>query len=178
MTNAVQGWWSSTDGDTLLQGDLPNGCLVPLIPATFGRPEAASNPLDVQQRNCLILTHSCDLANSKAALVALCPVFALAEIEQANPAFARKGMWELVRQGRIEGFHMLASPADPSDNQACLAVDFRQLFSLPLGYLKNHAAGLGPRWRLQSPYLEHLSQAFARFFMRVGLPSTIPPFKK
>jgi len=29
---------------------------------------------------------------------------------------------------------------------------------------------------LRSPYLEHFSQAFARFFMRVGLPTAIPPF--
>ena len=28
------------------------------------------------------------------------------------------------------------------------------------------------------PIREHLSQAFARFFMRVGLPFNIPPFKK
>ncbi len=33
---------------------------------------------------------------------------------------------------------------------------------------------LGPRWRLDSPSLEQFSQAFARFFMRVGLPRTIP----
>ena len=31
--------------------------------------------------------------------------------------------------------------------------------------------------RLLPPYGEHLSQAFARFFMRVGLPVDIPPFK-
>ena len=35
----------------------------------------------------------------------------------------------------------------------------------------------GLRWRLQSPFREHFSQAFARFFMRVGLPAAIPPFK-
>jgi hypothetical protein len=29
---------------------------------------------------------------------------------------------------------------------------------------------------LLPPYREHLSQAFARFFMRVGLPVDIPPF--
>jgi len=28
------------------------------------------------------------------------------------------------------------------------------------------------------PYREHLSQAFARYFMRVGLPQDITPFKK
>jgi hypothetical protein len=55
-------------------------------------------------------------------------------------------------------------------------VDFREIYSLPFDYLVSRAAQLGPRWRLRSPYLEHFSQAFARFFMRVGLPSTIPPF--
>jgi hypothetical protein len=58
-----------------------------------------------------------------------------------------------------------------------LVVDFRQIISLPFAYLSRHAEQLGPRWRLQSPYLEHFSQAFARFFMRVGLPSALPPFR-
>jgi hypothetical protein len=30
---------------------------------------------------------------------------------------------------------------------------------------------------LRSPYLEHFSQTFARYFMRVGLPSDIPSYK-
>lgn len=34
------------------------------------------------------------------------------------------------------------------------------------------------RLSLMSPYKEHLSQAFARFFMRVGLPIDISEFKK
>ena len=58
-----------------------------------------------------------------------------------------------------------------------LVVDFREIFSLPIDYLKDHAVRLGPRWRLKSPFLEHFSQAFARFFMRVGLPSSIPEFR-
>jgi hypothetical protein len=49
--------------------------------------------------------------------------------------------------------------------------------SLPVAYLANHAGQQGDRWRLQSPYLEHFSQAFARFFMRVGLPVQIPEYK-
>lgn len=50
------------------------------------------------------------------------------------------------------------------------------IVSLPHAYLSRHAAGLGRRWRLQPPFLEHYSQAFARFFMRVGLPSAIPKY--
>jgi hypothetical protein len=57
-----------------------------------------------------------------------------------------------------------------------LVVDFREIYSLPFDYLAERTNLLGRRWRLRSPYLEHFSQAFARFFMRVGLPSTIPPF--
>jgi hypothetical protein len=83
-----------------------------------------------------------------------------------------------VRQGRVEGLHLLASQIDPSNNRSCLVADFREIYSLPIEYLKQHAESLGPRWRLQPPYLEHFSQAFARFFMRVGLPASIPPFKK
>jgi hypothetical protein len=48
-------------------------------------------------------------------------------------------------------------------------VDFRNVFSLPFDFLKSYCAE-GERLRLLPPYREHLSQAFARFFMRVGLP--------
>jgi hypothetical protein len=48
---------------------------------------------------------------------------------------------------------------------------------VPYAYLTQHAESLGLRWRLESPFLEHFSQAFARFFMRVGLPSAIAPFR-
>jgi hypothetical protein len=32
-----------------------------------------------------------------------------------------------------------------------------------------------PRLRLRPPYVEYLSQAFARHFMRVGLPQPVTP---
>ncbi len=63
------------------------------------------------------------------------------------------------------------------NNRLALVVDFGEIYSLPVAYLANHAGQQGDRWRLQSPYLEHFSQAFARFFMRVGLPVQIPEYK-
>jgi hypothetical protein len=48
---------------------------------------------------------------------------------------------------------------------------------LPFPFLSSLAAANGKRLRLLPPYREHLSQAFARFFMRVGLPTDIPKFK-
>src|SRR5207302_10047442 len=89
-----------------------------------------------EERDCVVLTQSCDLANDKAPLVALCPVFSLPDFEAVNKAFAQKGVWERVRQGRVEGLHLLASPTEPSHNRACLVVDFRQIYSLPVGYFR------------------------------------------
>ena len=125
----------------------------------------------------IVLTQSCDLEQQKVRLVATCLLYALAEFEATNPAFAKKGRWNEVLRGRVEGLDLLASPTTPADNRAALVVDFREIYSLPFDYLTAQAASLGERWRLRSPFLEHFSQAFARFFMRVGLPSTIPQFR-
>jgi len=57
-------------------------------------------------------------------------------------------------------------------------VDFHRLFTLPKAFVSWFAASSGPRLRLRSPYREHLAQAFARYFMRVGLPNEARAFEK
>jgi len=52
-------------------------------------------------------------------------------------------------------------------------VDFHRIYSLPKNYLRKIAQEKEVRLRLLPPYREHLSQAFARYFMRVGLPVDI-----
>jgi hypothetical protein len=53
-------------------------------------------------------------------------------------------------------------------------VDFHEVLSLPVGFLTSWVRASGaPRLRLRPPYREHVSQSFARFFMRVGLPIDI-----
>lgn len=170
-------FWVSTTGPALAQGDFLRDCLVPVFGSEV-RPDAQA-PVDVQvcQANLIIVTQSCDLENNKARFVALCPIYSLDEFAAINPRFSRKNERDEIRKGRHEGLHMLGSPTNPSNNLEALIVDFRQIHSLPFSTLSEHAASAGTRNRLQSPYLEHFSQAFARFFMRVGLPSTIPPFK-
>lgn len=59
---------------------------------------------------------------------------------------------------------------------AALVVNFREIYSLSYEYILKHSTDIDCRWRLKSPYLEHFSQAFARLFMQVGLPSSIPRF--
>ena len=55
-------------------------------------------------------------------------------------------------------------------------VEFKNPFSVDREYLENLICNQ-KRIRLKSPYKEHLSQAFAKFFMRVGLPVDIPSFR-
>jgi hypothetical protein len=107
----------------------------------------------------------------------MCPAHTLDEFETINPKFKNRERWEAVRKGRVEGLHLLGSLDDPNNNRGSLVVDFGQIFSLPPAYLEKKAEEAGERLRLDSPYLEHFSQAFARYFMRVGLPSQIPAFK-
>jgi len=77
----------------------------------------------------------------------------------------------------VPGFHLLAASAVPGMEREVRVVDFRRLHSLPVSFVRRRAENAGARLRLLPPYREHLSQAFARFFMRVGLPVDIPPFR-
>ena len=168
-------WWSGVQGSELAQGDYLPRCLVPFFTPDYGTKNATEDVL-VKEYNCIVVTQSCDLEQHKAPLVALCPIYHISEYQKVNPKFSAKGIWEQARRGRFDGLHMVASQDDPMDNQTSLVVDFREVYSLPFEYLSQHAFSLGRRLRLQPPYLEHFSQAFARFFMRVGLPSSIPRF--
>ena len=169
-------FWSKAVGAMLAQGDFLPECHVPEFGEGFGR-QGGEEELAVRETDLIVVTQSCDLENEKVPLVALCPIHSLDAFEEANPTYKGKGRWESVRQGRVAGLHMLASPEAPNDNRAALIVDFGQIHSLPPAYVKRRATELGARWRLESPFLEHFSQALARYFMRVGLPSSIPAFK-
>ena len=60
--------------------------------------------------------------------------------------------------------------SDSREDYYC--VSFHHIFSVPKNYLKALISDK-ERYRLLSPYKEHLAQSFARYFMRVGLPSNI-----
>jgi hypothetical protein len=52
-------------------------------------------------------------------------------------------------------------------------VDFKNVYGIHFDFLLDLIRQPSPRIRLLPPYREHLSQAFARYFMRVGLPLDI-----
>ena len=171
-------WWASVSGRGLSQGDLLPDCRVPiLIDSPIARADGEALQAEVKQARLIVVSQTCDLEHGKLEFVALCQIHTLDEFEAVNPAVREKGRWEKIRRGTEPGLHLIASPTAPGNNRAAYVVDFGHIVSIPTEYLRQHASSLGDRWRLDSPYLEHFSQAFARFFMRVGLPSSIPPYK-
>jgi hypothetical protein len=90
--------------------------------------------------------------------------------------FRSKRGREDLRRGNTPGYHLLNRCfllGQESDFQVC---DFRAIFGVRLIAIKDLAAQQSPRLRLLPPYREHLAQAFARFFMRIGLPVDVPSF--
>ena len=136
----------------------------------------------------IVMTQACDLEQDKAQYVILCPHYSIdlykdqwessmRERQQEPSSKAWKSYIEDIRQGKIWNLSMLNSYEDGSQQMDIRIVDFREIFSLPRRFLENWLQSQDKRIRLLPPYREHLSQAFARFFMRVGLPIDIQRFK-
>ncbi|MHA1727346.1 MAG: hypothetical protein ACTSWY_01280 [Promethearchaeota archaeon] len=158
----------------LSQGDFIHSC--PIIePIKDLDKEVIS--ANYTEYNVLIMSQSCDLINKKLELVLVCPFWELSEIEKKYPWFASNRNKEKLRRGNQPNYHLLNKCKLQKFKSDFLIVDFRSVFSVPYDILIDYVNKADERLRLLSPYKEHLSQAFARFFMRVGLPINIKKFK-
>ncbi len=92
--------------------------------------------------------------------------------------FKEPGPREEMRRGYLARYHMLAASKVGGLERPLSVVDFTSVHALPLQFLKDLLAEADQRLQLISPYTEHLSQAFAHFFMRVALPEEIAKFEK
>ena len=101
----IEPFWVNGSEPTLRQGDLLQACLVPIPGLGSGAEEGPTEGTAIEY-DLIVLTQSCDLEQRKVRLVATCPIFPLYEFEAVNPAFARKGRWNDVLKGRIEGLHL------------------------------------------------------------------------
>lgn len=179
-----QGWYETTEGPTLLQGDLLLKCpaVVPESPLRWPLPPAPQPDVRIRFFNMVVMTQSCDLANNKNTEVLLAQVASWADVvrlesEAGNEAVKGSKFRKLLVEGNIPSLALLHK-RDQEPKLSWSVVDFRHLYVLPANFVAQFAASLGPRLRLRSPYREHLAQAFARYFMRVGLPHDAKAFEK
>jgi hypothetical protein len=173
-------WYELVSGRDLEQGDILLGCPVFLIPPEAIR-EPGEHPITIQHQNVIIMSQSCDLAirgdgRCGAEDVILATLYFRRELEK-DRRFGKKAGWEDARKGKFPRYHVLnqCEIADPKIDY--MLVDLGRVFTLSVDVVRDFAATDDKkRVRLLPPYREHLSQAFARFFMRVGLPVDIPRF--
>ena len=175
-------WYCLVNSDELEQGDILEYCPVfaPPLDLTLDSLEDGEADFTWEKRDVIIMSQSCDLVKGREKVkeVLLCTVWNRSELaELPGGDLSVKAGMEQVRKGRLAGLQML-NKCELSDTERDFrVVDFRRTYTLPLDFCREFARKSENRIRLLSPYREHLSQGFARFFMRVGLPTDIPPFK-
>lgn len=168
-------WYTIVDDkEPLQQGDFIDSCPVVIPSAAI---ESVKVSAEVIEYDIAIMSQSCDLEQRKIDLVLVCPVWPLSKFGERSDFFKSRRGKETLRRGNVPGYHLLNRCEIDGFEKDYLIVDFRSVYSVPFDFIRNLARTRGKRLRLMSPYREHLSQAFARFFMRVGLPVDIPPFK-
>lgn len=185
-------WYELVVGRTLEQGDILRNCLAPIPPRTAdpGRlvaapgpdpavapaPPAAPEPGDIYDR-VIVLSQSCDLVQGDIARVMVCPVYTLNEWIDSTGGNReqRKSRKANLKSGRVIAHHLLNLCTLEGFGAPHLVADFGDAFSIPVHYAVE-LAGVAQRVRLLPPYREQLSQMFARFYMRVGLPIEVDPF--
>jgi hypothetical protein len=178
-------WYGIVDGEVLEQGDFINQCpvFIPEYPSVPQHPTLAQETTEYeihgewQEYDVVVMSQTCDLVNSKLKVVIVCPHWSLNELGEHNPDFLLSKTQEEIRRGYRPGYHMLNLCDIEEKQHEIQVVDLLTVYSIPSSFIKQLAKAQGKRVRLLSPYKEHLSQAFARVFMRVGLPQDIPSFR-
>ena len=167
-------WYSSENSEEILQGDILDSCPIYIVPSDLAVERLDNAEFNVEERDVIIMTQSCDLESNKVAEVLLCPVWKKSEFSSGHLS-TDKGL-EDVRRGNLPAYHLLHECEIVGLECEFRIVDFRHIYSMPLGFVREFARNAGDRVRLLPPYREHLAQSFARYFMRVGLPVNIPAF--
>lgn len=182
-------WYEKIEAPAkLTQGDIIHDC--PLVSwkaeglQLSGREEAEvlRGMTHTIKADTVVMTQACDLEHGKVRNVVLCPHSSLTEYREAwkatmeskrqNPSNkAWRSHCEDIRDGFVWNLAILNAGGTGTIETEHRVVDFHEIFTAPRDFLESLLEQRGqPRLRLLPPYREHLSQAFARFFMRVGLP--------
>jgi hypothetical protein len=166
---------------SLLQGDILREFPVATIPEIpWPLPADYKPDVRLELYDVVVLTQSCDLSQDKNKAVLLAAVDTYEKLVQSadgkhQQTLKSSDFRKALVAGNVPGYSLLNKregiPAMPWS-----IASFRALFAAPTKFVSAFAISQSPRLRLRSPYREHLSQAFARYFMRVGLPHDVKAF--
>jgi len=140
-------------------------------------------PATLETYNVVIMTQSCDLPTLQVNdRVILCPRYVLSEAtNHEGKSYNSKDYWNKLIRGTLVSAHLTNKCQIQGHEFDYQIIDLQRIFSVPLSSVQRVATQQVGRIRLLPPYREHLAQAFARQFMRVGLPIDLPqdyPYQK
>jgi hypothetical protein len=133
----------------------------------------------------IVMTQACDLEQDKVADVVLCPCRKLSAYKKTWEAAqnakhqtpspkAWAALCKTIRDGFIWNLFLMDLMQEGEVTCEHQIVDFQHIHTVPRVFLDALLLEReAKRLRLLSPYREHLSQSFARYFMRVGLPNAV-----
>lgn len=143
---------------------------------------------EVAKADVIVMSQACDLEQNKIRDVILCPHISLEKYkehwekirEKQTGQKPNKKEWTKtckdISNGYVWNLAMLNQRDVKDLSLTHRIVDFHNVYTLPRTFLESLLQVKSQsRLCLRPPYREHLSQAFARFFMRVGLPTGIKP---
>jgi len=173
MTDRDYPWYAEIQNSRKIeQGDLIPQC--PLVVPPEDLTKETTPDVHITVSDVIILSQSCDLLNDKLDIVLVCPHYSYEEFYNGlkTKDIPKYGKFKkYLSQGRYPAYHLLEK--HPGFLEELQVVDFKNVYGIKLEALRNIAESIDRRIRLLPPYREHLSQAFARYFMRVGLPQDI-----
>jgi len=172
-------WYTKLESSdkSIEQGDFIENCPLLIPPANVHSEE----PLEVELKeiDTIVLSKSFDLINNKIQVALVCPFYSLSGFisnlpkEQQGVKAHRKHI-DNLKKGHLPGYHLLEKEGFDIFKGDYQVVDFRNVYGIHVNALRSLISSESKiRVRLLPPYREHLSQSFARYFMRVGLPQDI-----
>ena len=192
LTKTNSDWYRWVPYETpITQGDLILSCPVLDWKGVSDQAEVAfearlAGLSECKQVDVVVLTQACDLQNSKVSSAIVCQHYSVQDYKSAlnsqrtdqgkEPLTSRE--WQKFCSDVCSGYRWHLAMLNAKElgfvRTECRIVDFHKIFSIPVEFLNDFCkATRRDRLALLPPYREHLSQAFARFFMRVGLPTGI-----
>ncbi|PAK51403.1 hypothetical protein [Paenibacillus sp. 7541] len=163
----MSGWFDFVPpGSMLQQGDILYEC-----PVFFPNPDidyrTLSDPASVEFKleytDVIVMTQSCDIQQGSPELsILLCPIVGIEQIK-------KEGHLGNLVNDKIGYLHLLNKHESGNNLIDYKIVDFRHVFTIPLGVLNNWKISKGTEIpRLRAPYAELMAQRFAIKLMRIG----------
>lgn len=123
----------------------------------------AEMKLNIYTSDVIVLTQSCDIANDPVDNIIVARIYDVINVQSNN-------ILKEILASKRPPYHLIGKKDYGDLRMNYQIVDFSSLYSIPTAMLEKYKDHHGKRIRINSPYLELLSQRFGNFFSRVGLP--------